>query len=117
MEGFSGSGSAAGATSGLRVGPRSLGGSTEFAQHQANGREVNERQRMAGAVRKVLGQAPTAIEPGECPFHNPAFGEHDQTSGLIPSWDDFGCKPGPDCGQGFAEHRALRSPSGAQFCQ
>ena len=73
----------------LRVRPKSSRGITEFAQHQANGREVYERQRLSGKILKVFGQATAAIEPGDRPFHNPAFGEHDKPFDLITSCDDF----------------------------
>ena len=73
----------------LRVGSRSLRRITEFADHQANGREVHESKRLPREILEVLGQAPTAIEPRNRPFDNPPLGQHHKSFHLITSGDDL----------------------------
>ena len=58
----------------LRVRLRSLRGITEFSDHQANRREMDESQSIPNPILKILGQATIAIEPGERAFDDPTFG-------------------------------------------
>jgi len=57
----------------LRVRPRSLREITQFPHHQADRCQVHERQRIAEAIFKVLGQPTTPIEPRNRALDNPAF--------------------------------------------
>ena len=57
----------------LRVRPRSLREITQFPHHQAERGQVHERQRIAEAIFKVLGQPTTPIEPRNRALDNPAF--------------------------------------------
>ena len=78
---------------------------------------MNERQRMPSAMLEVLSHATTAIEPGDRPFYNPAFREHDTACDLISSCDDFEFEPRPDFGQGPVFHGALIGSIRAQLLQ
>ena len=57
----------------LRVRPRSLREITQFPHHQADRCQVHERQRIAEAIFKVLGQPTTPLEPRHRALDNPAF--------------------------------------------
>jgi len=102
--------------SGLRVRPRSLGGITQFSDHQANGGQVDKRQGIPQAILKILGQAPTPIQPRQRPFHNPAFGKHDKALGLRTPGDDLDGQLGPYFDQCLLKLRPLISPVRKQLC-
>jgi len=94
----------------LRVRPRSLGGITQFSDHQANGGQVNKRQGIPDAILEILGQAPTPIQPRQRPFHNPAFGEHGKAFGLSTPGNDLDGQLGSHCGKCLLELGPLIGP-------
>ena len=76
---------------GVRVRPETLYGITKPSQHEANGSEVQERQRFSAEVLPIFGEPPTTVEPRDCAFNDPTTREHHKrVSGLIGSLDDFG---------------------------
>ena len=52
----------------LRVRPETLCRITEFSEHESNGRELDEGERVAVEVLPVLGQSAAAVEPGDGAF-------------------------------------------------
>ncbi len=72
---------------------------------------------MAGAALKVLGQAATGVEPGDRPFHNPAFGYNNEAFDLRAPGDDYRFELGPDCGEGRVKPWALIGPIREQLGQ
>ena len=54
--------------SALRVRPETLCRITEFSEHESNGRELDEGERVAVEVLPVLGQSAAAVEPGDGAF-------------------------------------------------
>ena len=55
----------------LRVRPETLCRITEFSEHESNGRELDEGERVAVEVLPVLGQSAAAVEPGDGAFDRP----------------------------------------------
>ena len=58
----------------LRVRPETLCRITEFSEHESNGRELDEGERVAVEVLPVLGQSAAAVEPGDGAFDHPTPG-------------------------------------------
>ena len=56
----------------LRVRPETLCRITEFSEHESNGRELDEGERVAVEVLPVLGQSAAAVEPGDGAFDHRA---------------------------------------------
>ena len=52
----------------LRVRPETLCRITEFSEHESNGRELDEGERVAVEVLPVFGQSAAAVEPGDGAF-------------------------------------------------
>ena len=91
----------------LRVRPETLCRITEFSEHESNGRELDEGERVAVEVLPVLGQSAAAVEPGD--------GAFDEALHPIGSLDDLGLEIGQDAGQGAVKDRALIGAVGEQF--
>lgn len=102
---------------GLRVRPRRLRGIAEFSYHQANRRQVDECRCLANPLLNVLRQATAAIEPRECPFNDPAFGEGDKAFDLVTSCDNLYDQLGADVGHALTKLRPLIRPIREQFGQ
>ena len=62
----------------LRVRPETLCRITEFSEHESNGRELDEGERVAVEVLPVLGQSAAAVEPGDGAFDHPTPGLDDE---------------------------------------
>ena len=90
----------------LRVRPETLCRITEFSEHESNGRELDEGERVAVEVLPVLGQSAAAVEPGDGAFDHPTPGLDDEALHPIGSLDDLGLEIGQDAGQGAAERPA-----------
>jgi hypothetical protein len=88
----------------LRVRPETSWGITEFSEHQANGREAEEGERIVIEVFPVLGEPSTAIEPADGAFDNPALGQYDEAFDMIAPSDDLGNEIGHDACQTVVEH-------------
>ena len=100
---------------GLRVRPETLCRITEFSEHESNGRELDEGERVAVEVLPVLGQSAAAVEPGDGAFDHPTPGLDDEALHPIGSLDDLGLEIGQDAGQGAVKDRALIGAVGEQF--
>ena len=74
----------------LRVRPETLCRITEFSEHESNGRELDEGERVAVEVLPVLGQSAAAVEPGDGAFDHPTPGLDDEALHPIGSLDDLG---------------------------
>ena len=104
-----------GAGGGLRVRPETLCRITEFSEHESNGRELDEGERVAVEVLPVLGQSAAAVEPGDGAFDHPTPGLDDEALHPIGSLDDLGLEIGQDAGQGAVKDRPLIGAVGEQF--
>ena len=101
---------------GLRVRPETLCRITEFSEHESNGRELDEGERVAVEVLPVLGRQPAAaVEPGDGAFDHPTPGLDDEALHPIGSLDDLGLEIGQDAGQGAVKDRPLIGAVGEQF--
>ena len=100
---------------GVRVRPETLCRITEFSEHESNGRELDEGERVAVEVLPVLGQSAAAVEPGDGAFDHPTPGLDDEALHPIGSLDDLGLEIGQDAGQGAVKDRALIGAVGEQF--
>ncbi len=99
----------------LRVRPGTLCRITEFSEHESNGRELDEGERVAVEVLPVLGQSAAAVEPGDGAFDHPTPGLDDEALHPIGSLDDLGLEIGQDAGQGAVKDRPLIGAVGEQF--
>ena len=99
----------------LRVRPETLCRITEFSEHESNGRELDEGERVAVEVLPVLGQSAAAVEPGDGAFDHPTPGLDDEALHPIGSLDDLGLEIGQDAGQGTVKDRPLIGAVGEQF--
>ena len=99
----------------LRVRPETLCRITEFSEHESNGREFDEGERVAVEVLPVLGQSAAAVEPGDGAFDHPTPGLDDEALHPIGSLDDLGLEIGQDAGQGAVKDRPLIGAVGEQF--
>ena len=48
------------------------------AEHDADHRETDERRSGSRVALEVAGEAPIVADPGERPFDDPAFGQHEE---------------------------------------
>ena len=99
----------------MRFRPGTLCRITEFSEHESNGRELDEGERVAVEVLPVLGQSAAAVEPGDGAFDHPTPGLDDEALHPIGSLDDLGLEIGQDAGQGAVKDRALIGAVGEQF--
>ena len=99
----------------FRVRPETLCRITEFSEHELNGRELDEGERVSVEVLPVLGQSAAAVEPGDGAFDHPTPGLDDEALHPIGSLDDLGLEIGQDAGQGAVKDRALIGAVGEQF--
>ena len=102
-------------TVGIRVRPETLCRITEFSEHESNGRELDEGERVAVEVLPVLGQSAAAVEPGDGAVDHPTPGLDDEALHPIGSLDDLGLEIGQDAGQGAVKDRAPIGAVGEQF--
>ena len=61
----------------------------EASQHEADGCELQECQRVVGEVLKVFGQPTATIEPCQGALDHPAHRQHLEPFGLIRSFHDL----------------------------
>jgi hypothetical protein len=101
----------------LRVRPQSSCGITKFSEHEADGGEFDEGQRCTREIFEVLGEPAAAVEPGKCPFDDPAFGQDFEALGLIGALDDFDVDLRQHLGEGFLKLRPLITAIGKELFQ
>ena len=101
----------------LRVCPESLRGLAEAPQHEADGGETKECQRLAVEVLPVLGEATAAIEPSEGSFHDPPPGQHLEALGLVGAFDDLDLDAAHGGPQSALELLALVAAIGVELQQ
>src|SRR5437660_614998 len=63
-----------GATTALRVRPKTSCGITELSDHQADRGKSQQGKRVVITVLPVLGEPSATVEPSDGPFHDPTFG-------------------------------------------
>src|SRR6266478_5821923 len=80
----------------LRVRLKTSSRITELSQHEADGREFQERKRAAVEIFPVLGEAAATVEPCDRAFDDPALGQLHEPFRLIGSFDDFCFETGQD---------------------
>jgi uncharacterized DUF497 family protein len=78
----------------LRVRFKTSSRITELSQHEANGREFQEREGVAVEIFPVLGEAAATVEPRNGAFDNPTLGKLHEPFRLVGSSDDFGFETG-----------------------
>ena len=101
----------------LRLRPATLSRIAELSEHESDGGEFEEAERVAAEVFPVLGQPAAAVEPSDGAFNNPALGQHDEALAAIGSLDDLGLELGHDASQCAMKDRPLIGAVGEQFCQ
>ena len=101
----------------LRVRPETLCGVTEFPQHEADGCELEEGNRVAIEAFPVLGQSAATVEPCNGTLDDPTLGQHDEALDPVGSFDDLGFEMREDAGQGTVKDRAFIGAVGEQFAQ
>lgn len=89
----------------------------KLSQHEADGREFQECERVAVEIFPVLGEAAATVEPRNRAFDNPTPGQPYEPFRLIGSFDDFGFETGEDFGERIAENRPLIGAVGKQFLE
>ena len=101
----------------IRVRPVSSLAIAEFPQHKANGRELQESERVMSAVLKVLGQAAAPVEPSEGAFDYPSAGQHDEALADIGTFDDFDFYLREVCGSALREPGSLVATIGEHLAE
>ena len=89
---------------------------TELSEHQSDGGPTQERTTVAVQAFPVFGQAATAVEPSYGSLDDPAFGQHQELTG-IGSLDDLDVDLAEDGRQSFLELRSLVATIGVEFQQ
>jgi hypothetical protein len=56
---------------------------------EANGGKTEESPNVTIEILEILGEVTAAIQPCNCSFDDPPFGQNDKTLGVIRSPDDF----------------------------
>jgi hypothetical protein len=101
----------------LRVCPESLGWITEFSEHEADGSEAQESERLAIAIFPILGEPAAAIEPSDSAFDDPSFGDDLEADCIIGSLDDFNVEVREAFCDRVGELRSLIAAVSKQFVQ
>ena len=55
----------------------------ELPEHETDGGELEECERFVIEALSVLGKPAASAKPGKCSLDDPAFGQNDETTGLI----------------------------------
>jgi len=101
----------------LRVRPGTSSGITKFSEHEADGCEAQECERLAIEVLPIFGKPSASIEPSNGALDHPTTWEHDESFGVIGALDDFSFEVGQDFCQGLLEFRPLIASVGKQLFQ
>jgi hypothetical protein len=101
----------------LRVRLKTSSRITELSQHEADGREFQEGERVAVEIFPVLGEAAATVEPRNRAFDDPTLGQLHEPFRLIGSFDDFGFETGQDFGERVAKNRPLIGAVGKQLLE
>jgi hypothetical protein len=81
------------ATFAVRVRPETSSRITKFSEHEADGCEAQERERIVVEIFPVLGKPATAVEPADCSLDDPALWQNDKALGSIATTHDLGYQP------------------------
>jgi hypothetical protein len=101
----------------LRVCPESLGWIAQLSEHEPNGGEAQECERLAIEALPIFGQPSAAIEPGDGAFDDPAFGHDLEADRVLGALDDFNLERGENLHHGVGELRSLIAAIGEQLLQ
>ena len=101
----------------LKVCPETLCGIAQFSQHEADGGEAEEGERLAVEAFPIFGQSAAAAEPGEGAFDDPALGQDDEGLGLIRPLDDLDRHARQSSSDGGLKLRSSISAVGKEFSQ
>src|SRR5918994_160338 len=101
---------------GLSVHPGSCCFLAQPSQHEAHGGPAQECEGGAVQTLPILGQAATAVEPGDGPLDDPALRQHDELV-AVGALDDLEVDPAADGAQPGLELRASVAAVGVEFQQ
>src|SRR5712671_3918224 len=101
----------------LRVCPKTSGRIAEFSEHEADGGEAQERERLSVEILPILGEPSAAIEPRNGALDDPAFWQDDKSADLIGTFDDFNVEMRQNLCKRFRKFRSSISVVGEQRLQ
>lgn len=99
----------------LRVCPETSRGIAEFSEHEADGGEAQEGERLSVEAFPIFGEPATPPEPCKGALDDPSFGEDDEARGLIRSLDDFNVDVLENARDGAAELWTLITAVSVEF--
>ena len=102
---------------GLRVCPRSLCDLAEFSHHEADGGQVQEGERFAGAAFPVFRETAAPVEPGDGALDDPTLGKEFEALRGVGAFDDLHFDVPADAAQSILENWPLVSTIGIEFEQ
>ena len=89
----------------------------ELSEHQADGGEAEEGERVVVEVFPVLGESATAPEPADGALDNPPFGQNEEAFGLIATADDLSGEERHGVRQTVMKHRPGIGAVGKQLLE
>ena len=101
----------------VRVRPGTSSGITKFSEHEADGCEAQECERLAIEVLPILGKPSAAVEPSNGALDDPPAWEDHKSFDLIGPLDDFSFEVRQDTRKGIVEFRPLIGGVGKQLLQ
>lgn len=101
----------------LRVCPKSLCGIAELSQHEPDGGEAQEGERLSVEIFPILGKPSASSEPGKSSLDDPSPRQDDEGLRLIGALDDLDVDLSHDFFDGGAKQRALISAIGVELQQ
>jgi hypothetical protein len=101
----------------LRVRLKTSSRIAELSQHEADGREFQEREGVAVEIFPISGETTATVEPGDRAFDDPTLGQLDESFGVIGSSDDFGFEMRQGFGERVRKNRALIGAVGKQLLE
>ena len=99
----------------LRVCPGTSTWIANLSQHEADGGELEEGERLAIETFPILSEPSASAEPGEGSFNDPAFGQDDEAPGLIGALDDLDVHTRQNAPKTVLEARPLISAIGVEL--
>src|SRR3954451_20693863 len=101
----------------LRVCPETSCGIAEPSQHEADGSETQEGERLAVEVLPILRQSAASSEPSKGALHDPALGQDDKPFSLIRAFHDLEADGPQDLLERALELRTLVAGIGIELHQ